>query len=80
MVAKNDINGTTGKWIAIYVTEQAKRNGTFIFFKEFFSNRKYLINEKLKGYERLYNEKETNQNIVNDFIEEYKSSKNIQWW
>lgn len=63
-------NDENSSWIVLYGIEQAKRNGTFKFFKEFFNTNEdiKLCKEDIQKYEHLYNEKEENQRKVDEYI------------
>lgn len=63
-------NDENNSWITLYGIEQAKRNGTFKFFKEFFNTNEdiKLCKEDIQKYEHLYNEKEENQRKVDEYI------------
>lgn len=63
-------NDENSSWIVLYGIEQAKRNGTFKFFKEFFNTNEdiKLCKGDIQKYEHLYNEKEENQRKVDEYI------------
>lgn len=63
-------NDEKSSWIVLYGIEQAKRNGTFKFFEGFFNlnNDIKLCKKDIKRYEKLYNEKEDSQKVVDDYI------------
>lgn len=63
-------NDENNSWITLYGIEQAKRNGTFKFFEGFFNLNDdiKLCKKDIKRYEKLYNEKEDSQKVVDDYI------------
>jgi len=63
-------NDEKSSWIVLYGIEQAKRNGTFKFFEGFFNLNDdiKLCKKDIKRYEKLYNEKEDSQKVVDDYI------------
>ena len=69
-------NDENNSWIVLYGVEQAKRNGTFKFFKGFFNlnDNIKLCKEDIQEYENLYNEKEENQREVDKYISFEKNS------
>ena len=69
-------NDENNSWIVLYGIEQAKRNGTFKFFKGFFNLNGdiKLCKEDIQEYENLYNEKEENQREVDKYISFEKNS------
>lgn len=68
----------SNSWITLYGIIQAKRNGTFKFFKNFFdlNNDIKLCKKDIEKYEKLYNSKEENQKKVDEYISS-KGNNNI---
>ncbi len=73
-------NDENNSWIVLYGVEQAKRNGTFKFFKGFFNLNGdiKLCKEDIQKYGNLYNEKEENQKKVDDYIKKINNDINIE--
>ena len=71
-------NDENSSWIVLYGIEQAKRNGTFKFFEEFFdlNDDIKLCKKDIGIYEELYNEKEVNQIKVDDYISCKRNNNN----
>lgn len=59
----------SNSWIMLYGIEQAKRNGTFEFFKDFFSTSKIqLVKCDIEKYKDLYNSRVNDQDIIDKYI------------